>query len=136
MTILDAIESQPPYQPNAAKSDPWGYASGPEMFPGIGGIANGREAAIEEGREAYGEAFYVAPLRVVSLWSLCPEADHIVEVMHDRSNDEDGEWLDQAPSADAQAELNALLKAWCDRHDKQNWYAQAGEAERIESKET
>lgn len=131
MSTADAIDSQPPYQPKTPPKDPWGYASSPEMFPSVGGIVDGRDAAIEEGRENYEEAFYVAPLRPISFWHHMPESEDLLEQMSERSNAEEGsDWPDV--SKEARAELDGLLKAWCEKHDTRDFYEQAGEAERIE----
>ena len=82
-----------------------------------------REAAIAEARTELGvdarvEGFYVGRCVQVTKSQFMPSAEYILELMQESATDECGDGAEDFPdvSIEAGEELDALLKAWCEKH--------------------
>jgi hypothetical protein len=132
MSTADAINSQPPYQPNAPKADPWGVAGHPEEESWI--VCDSRQDAIDRGNELFEREFWIDKMRPLNAADYLPDAGRIIEQMQERCDDETGSddpWPEF--SDEAEAELTELLRAWAEKHGNAHPYYQClGQYERIE----
>jgi len=112
----------------------WGHSTSHEPETWSGSFKT-REEAIADGKDLYGESFYVKSGCVIDAYQAMPKADELMDRMGEYAYDN---WVvpDGFPdvSAEAQNELNALLRAWCDKHlgDVEHWMCDGTKPERVE----
>jgi 8-oxo-dGTP diphosphatase len=112
----------------------WGYSrTGADEH--YDGAYDSREEAIDAGRDEYGdEPFYVIEGKYPDAAGAMPDAGRVLDWMHDHAGeqwaDSDGDWPDT--TAEAQADLDALLATWARKHAPVTRWIGVGEPERIE----
>lgn len=111
----------------------WGYASSPDAEVWSGMYAT-REEAIDDGRNHYGgDDYWVTSGHLVPLEAVLPDADDIIETMSSRAYDEAGECAEEYPDVtnEARVELQGLLRGWCEKYARPNFWVADGEPEHI-----
>jgi hypothetical protein len=102
------------------------------------GAYDRREEAIAEGRAHEGDSvgFWIHKGRRPAPESYVPDPEWVIEHMAEGAGDEGGEAADEFPdvSAEAKAELDALLTAWARKHVKVSFWIGVGDPEYVEPK--
>lgn len=101
----------------------WGHASDKDSDEWIGSFET-KEEAIEDGNSYYAyaggvDSFWVRSGTVPPPTFYLPDAEDILQIMHERACDEVGSnYVDDFPCTTEHAKrmLNAFLRNWCDTH--------------------
>lgn len=120
------------------RDERWGYAGSKDAEAWHGALLT-REEAIREGRDymlecGAGEAgCWIHSGHMVSVESVLPDVDALLERMAEQANEQAGEAADDYPSVteEAKAELEALLRGWVEKHATPDFWVADGEAEFI-----
>lgn len=117
----------------------WGYADSRDA-ESWSGVCLTREQAIAKGREHYSflngrgyDGFWIHSGHLVPLEAVMPDVDDIIETMGERAYDEAGEVAEEYPdvTAEAKAELEELLRGWCEKYARPTFWVADGVAEFI-----
>lgn len=105
----------------------WAYSQNEEAYHFD---AATKEEAIRLGTSDFdGEPFWVCSFRRPKASEFVPDADSIIDTMMEHAYDEVGDFADDFPgvSKEAEAELEALLQSWADKHCSVSfWIMDAG----------
>lgn len=112
----------------------WGYSNyyNPDRWEGM---HTTREEALRYAQADYpGCVVYLSKGRVPEPDEFIPDVDYLMEQMSERAQDEAGEAAEEFPGVtnEAKTELEGLLRAWCRKHVKVNFWVSDGEPERVE----
>ena len=117
----------------------WGYADSRDA-ESWSGVCLTREQAIAEGREHYSflngrgyDGFWIHSGHLVPLEAVMPDVDDLLESMGERAYDEAGESAEGYPDVtnEARTELEGLLRGWCEKYARPEFWVADGEAEFI-----
>ena len=122
-------------------SERWGYADSKHADAWEGAHLT-REAAIAEGRAHHSflteagrtyDGFWIHSGHVVPLEVVMPDVDDLLESMGERAYDEAGESAEGYPDVtnEARTELEGLLRGWCEKYARPEFWVADGEAEFI-----
>ena len=111
----------------------WGYASSRNSEAWIGECKT-RQEAILEGIATYcGEPFWIHSGHLLSVETVLPDVDDLLERMGETAYDEAGEVAEDYPDVtnEARIELEGLLRGWVEKYARPTFWVADGEAEFI-----
>lgn len=116
----------------------WGYARSRDAESWRGCCLTKQEAILEGlANFANDEPFWVHSGHLVPLDAVMPDADDLLETMGERAYDEAGEVAEEYPDVtnEAKVELDGLIRGWCEKYARPNFWVADGEAEFVSARE-